>query len=252
MRYDIKEIKEFILRCYASAGQNSNSTDAAVLISLFCREVETSWKRHIRITNKGTETESWNLNEIYYFIELGLSKCFGDYFGINLITFKQFQHAYAKNENTHYRKEYLLKNPLPQLVAVEQHTKSGKDEIVVDSILSKLRSKKATNGDYIAWFLFLQEKGIVNDKSWIRFVLDETNKSEPAKERYQYELLRRKTICMSLVQEQLVLEINKELEAIENDNPKFTEIEYWAKVLFFESTFTSDDNISKLDDLLNK
>ncbi len=252
MKYDIKEIKEFILKCFASAGQNSNSTDAAVLINLFCREVETSWKRHVRITDKGLETESWNLNEIYYFIELGLSKVFGEYFGINLITFKQFQHAYTKNENTHYRKEYLLKNPLPPLIEISQHTESGKDEIVIDSMLSKLRNKKSTSGDYVAWFTFLQEKGIVNDKSWFKFVIDEANKKEPAKERYKAELLKRKTICMSLAQEHLVLEINKEIENIENDNPNFTEIQFWAKVLFFEDKFSSEENINKLEKLIKK
>jgi hypothetical protein len=55
---------------------------------------------------------------------------------------------------------------------------------------------------------------------------------------------------MSLVQEHLVLEINKELEAIEKDNPKFAEIEYWAKVLFFENTFCTDENINKLETFL--
>jgi hypothetical protein len=196
-----------------------------------------SWKRY-------------NLSEIIYFINLGLKGIFGNFAGLSMATFCQFETNYQKHENNYYRKEYLRLNPLPELVAVQQHTESGKDEIVADSIISRLRSKKATNGDYVVWFSYLQEKGLVNDKSWIKFVIDEVNKSEPAKERYKSELLKRKTICMSLVQEHLVLEINKELEAIEKDNPKFAEIEYWAKVLFFENTFCTDENINKLETFL--
>lgn len=250
MKYKINQIEEFIIKCYAHAKQNPSVNDVDLLVRLFCNEVETNWKRHIRITDKGLETESWNLNEIYYFIELGLTKVFGDYFGINLLTFKQFQHAYTKNEFAYYRKEYLIKNPLPSLEKLEQHTESGKDEIVIDSMLSKLRNKKSTSGDYVAWFTFLQEKGIVNDKSWLKFVINEANKKEPAKERYKAEILKRKTIFMSLVQEHLVLEINKEIENIDNDNPNFTEIQSWAKVLFFEETFSSEENINKLESLL--
>jgi hypothetical protein len=243
MKYEIKEIKEFILRCYASAGQNSNSEDAALLINLFCREVETNWKRHIRITNKGQENESWNLNEVFYFIDLGLSKVFGDYFGINLITFKQFEHAYSKNENSYYRKQYLLKNPLPVLEAIEQHTESGKDEIVIDAMISKLKSKNYTDADLNVWYDFLEQKGAIKLDRWKQY------KTEGA-EKYTKELHKRSNFAQHNNLKDLYNEIKKALDLAKESKYDAVELTYHSKVHFMELTFCNDENINKLETFL--
>lgn len=248
MNYQIKEVTDFILKCYASAGQSPSIQDVDALIMLFCREVETNWKRHVRITNKGEETESWNLNEIFYFIELGLSNTFGDYFGINLIAFKKFEHAYSKNENSYYRKQYLIKNPLPQLESLAQHTETGKDEIVIDSIISKLRNNSATEADYNVWFTFLEKKGAVNVKSWSKFIYNKQDDYEPAKERYLQELGKRKRFAESTYNLDLLGQINKQIESAENNQPDIKEIEFWCKVIFFEKL--DSEKIDKLEKYL--
>jgi hypothetical protein len=243
MKYEIKEIKEFILRCYASAGQNSNSEDAALLINLFCREVETNWKRHIRITNKGQENESWNLNEIFYFIDLGLSKVFGDYFGINLITFKQFEHAYSKNENSYYRKQYLLKNPLPVLEAIEQHTESGKDEIVIDAILKGLKTKNCSNANLSIWYNFLEQKNIIG-KNRFKIYSDES------KNYIKKMLYKSKLEAQNNNLKETITEIKKELEMASNGIFDSNEEDRIAKSIFMQKTFYIDENINKLETFL--
>ena len=252
MNYQINEVKNFILKCYASAGQNPSIQDVDALIMLFCREVETNWKRHIRITNKGEETESWNLNEIFYFIELGLTKVFGEYFGINLITFKQFEHAYSKNEYIHYRRQYLIKNPLPPQKELSQYTDSGKDEVVIDSIINKLRNNTASEADYNVWFTFLEKKGAVNNRSWQKFIYNKEDDYEPAKERYMLELVKRKRFAESTYNLELLSIINKNLQNVDNNQPDIKEIEFWSKILFFEELAQDSNKINQLETFLKQ
>ena len=240
MKYQIKEVTDFILKCFASAGQSPSIQDVDALIMLFCREIETNWKRHIRITNKGQETESWNLNEIFYFIDLGLSNVFGDYFGINLITFKKFEHAYSKNENSYYRKQYLLKNPLPQLESLAQHTESGKDEIVIDAMLSKLKSNNYTDADLNVWYDFLEQKGAVKLNRWKQY---ETLGAE----KYTQELHKRSNFAQSNNLKDLYNEIKKALEMAKELKYDAVELAYHSKVYFMEVTFTNENNLKKLE-----
>jgi len=240
MNYQIKEVADFILKCYACAGQSPSIQDVDALINLFCREVETSWRRHVRVSNKGEENERWNLNEIYYFIELGLSKVFGDYFGINLITFKQFEHAYSKQEYLQYRKAYLEKNPYPPQKELSQYTESHKEEVVKKSIVDKINDKSCKETDYAPWYDFLVGKKIIKENAWKKYIYNSEDDYDPAKDRLLIHLRTRKEVATNLRQFHLIDGIMKDIEDAEKDNPNIEDIKYWCKVLFFEDIINNE------------
>jgi hypothetical protein len=183
------------------------------------------------------------LSEIIYFINLGLKGIFGNFAGISMATFCQFETAYQKHENNYYRKEYLRFNPLPELVAVQQHTESGKDEIVIDAMISKLKSKNYTDADLNVWYDFLEQKSAIKLDRWKQY------KTEGA-EKYTKELHKRSNFAQHNNLKDLYNEIKKALDLAKELKYDVIELTYHSKVHFMELTFCTDENINKLETFL--
>lgn len=230
---------QLVIKSYNWIGYKYTDTDIEFMVSALNNLLNTTWKRY-------------KIKEVDYFITLGLNGVFGNFAGISMATFCQFETAYQRHDNVHYRKEYIRLNPPEQLVELVDNTDTGKDEIVINSILTKLRQKIALQGDYIAWFDFLLKKGITRNRSLDKFRFNEEENYSPVEERYRLELLERKRICLNSHQKDLVTQIDKELLALENATPNEVEIDFWLKVMFFEETFGSEENINKLELLLTK
>ena len=230
---------QLVIKAYNWVGYKYSEQDAEFMTNALTDLLNKAWKRY-------------KIKEVDYFITLGLNGVFGNFAGISMATLCQFETAYQKNDNVHYRKEYLRLNPPEQLVELVSNTDSGKDEVVIDSIINKLRNNTSSEADYNVWFTFLENKGAVNDRSWQKFIYNKEEEYEPAKERYMLELGKRKRFAENIVNTELVLEMNKKIHDAENDNPDTKEIEFWSKVLFFEELGQDSNKINQLETFLKQ
>ena len=230
---------QLIIKAYNWVGYKYTDTDIEFMASALNNLLNTTWKRY-------------KIKEVDYFITLGLNGVFGSFAGISMATLCQFETAYQKHDNVHYRKEYLRLNPPQEQHQLVSNTDTGKDEIVIDSIILKLRDNSASEADYNVWFRFLQEKGAVNHRSWQKFIYNKQDDYEPANERYLLELGKRKRFAESTYNLDLLSKINKKIHDAEHDNPDTIEIEFWCKVLFFEELASDNDKINKLEQFLKK
>jgi hypothetical protein len=229
-KFSKEQILEVITNSYAFVGYKQDVDDIRLLLELMFVHANKSWKRY-------------NLSEIIYFINLGLKGIFGNFAGLSMATFCQFETAYQKHENNYYRKEYLRLNPLPELVAVQQHTESGKDEIVIDAMISKLKSKNYTDADLNVWYDFLEQKGAIKLDRWKQY------KTEGA-EKYTKELHKRSNFAQNNNLKDLYNEIKKALDLTKELKYDVIELTYHSKVHFMELTFCTDENINKLETFL--
>ena len=238
-KFNKKEILELIMKCYNFVGYKHNESDVKILLNFLHEEFNKNWKRY-------------NFKEIEYLIILGLKGNFGSFAGISMATICQFETAYQKHDNVHYRKEYLRLNPPQEQHQLVSNTDTGKDEVVIDSIITKLRDNSGSEADYNVWFRFLEEKGAVNHRSWQKFIYNKQDDYEPANERYLLELGKRKRFAESTYNLDLLSKINKKIHDAEHDNPDTIEIEFWCKVLFFEELASDIEKINKLEQFLKK
>jgi hypothetical protein len=209
-KFSKEQILEVITNSYAFVGYKQDVDDIRLLLELMFVHANKSWKRY-------------NLSEIIYFINLGLKGIFGNFAGSSMATFCQFETAYQKHENNYYRKEYLRLNPLPVLEAIEQHTESGKDEIVIDAMISKLKSKKFTDADLNVWYDFLEQKGAIKLNRWKQY------KTEGA-EKYTKELHKRSNFAQHNNLKDLYNEIKKALDLAKESKYDAVELTYHSKV----------------------
>lgn len=230
---------QLVIKAYNWVGYKYSEQDAEFMTNALTDLLNKTWKRY-------------KIKEVDYFITLGLNGVFGNFAGISMATFCQFETAYQKNDNVHYRKEYLRLNPPEQLVELVSNTDSGKDELVIDSILNKLRNNTASEADYNVWFTFLEKKGAVNNRSWQKFIYNKEDDYEPAKERYLLELGKRKRFAESTYNLELLSIINKNLQNVDNNQPDIKEIEFWSKVLFFEELAQDSNKINQLETFLKQ
>jgi hypothetical protein len=229
-KFSKEQILEVITNSYAFVGYKQDVDDIRLLLELMFVHANKSWKRY-------------NLSEIIYFINLGLKGIFGNFAGLSMATFCQFETNYQKHENNYYRKEYLRLNPLPVLEAIEQHTESGKDEIVIDAMISKLKSKNYTDADLNVWYDFLEQKGAIKLDRWKQY------KTEGA-EKYTKELHKRSNFAQHNNLKDLYNEIKKALDLAKELKYDAVELTYHSKVHFMELTFSTDENINKLETFL--
>jgi hypothetical protein len=229
-KFSKEQILEVITNSYAFVGYKQDVDDIRLLLELMFVHANKSWKRY-------------NLSEIIYFINLGLKGIFGNFAGLSMATFCQFETNYQKHENNYYRKEYLRLNPLPVLEAIEQHTESGKDEIVIDAMISKLKSKNYTDADLNVWYDFLEQKGAIKLDRWKQY------KTEGA-EKYTKELHKRSNFAQHNNLKYLYNEIKKALDLAKELKYDVIELTYHSKVHFMELTFCTDENINKLETFL--
>jgi hypothetical protein len=229
-KFSKEQILEVITNSYAFVGYKQDVDDIRLLLELMFVHANKSWKRY-------------KLSEIIYFINLGLKGIFGNFAGLSMATFCQFETNYQKNENNYYRKEYLRLNPLPVLEAIEQHTESGKDEIVIDAMISKLKSKNYTDADLNVWYDFLEQKGAIKLDRWKQY------KTEGA-EKYTKELHKRSNFAQHNNLKDLYNEIKKALDLAKESKYDVIELTYYSKVYFMELTFCTDENINKLETFL--
>jgi len=237
------DVKNFILKCFTITGFNTNVDDVKVLCLLFTKEVETNWRRYVRVSNKGQDNEQWDLNEIFYFIELGLSNVFGDYFGISLITFKKFEHAYTKQEYTHYRKLYLLKNPLPPKIELVAHTESGKDDMFITSMLDKLKNGTFAEHDAAVYFDFLCSKNATKHEILEKYY-DEGAKL------YLESLHKRLNLAHYANDKEMYSNIKTYIEMAKENKYDSVELDYFTKVYYIRYKFSDIENINKLEEFL--
>jgi hypothetical protein len=230
---------QLIIKAYNWVGYKYTDTDIEFMASALNNLLNTTWKRY-------------KIKEVDYFITLGLNGVFGNFAGISMATLCQFETAYQKHDNVHYRKEYLRLNPPQEQHQLVSNTDTGKDEVVIDSIISKLRDNSASEADYNVWFRFLEQKSAVNDRSWQKFIYNKEDDYEPANERYLLELGKRKRFAESTYNLDLLSKINKKINDAEHDNPDTIEIEFWCKVLFFEELSLDSEKINKLEQFLKK
>jgi len=230
---------QLIIKAYNWVGFKYTDDDIAFMEASLKNLLNTTWKRY-------------KIKEVDYFITLGLNGVFGNFAGISMATLCQFETAYQKHDNVHYRKEYLRLNPPQEQHQLVSNTDSGKDEVVINSIISKLRDNSASEADYNVWFSFLQQKGAVNDKSWQKFIYKKEDDYEPANERYLLELGKRKRFAETTYNLDLLSKINKKINDAEHDNSNTDEIEFWCKVLFFEELASDSEKINKLEQFLKK
>jgi hypothetical protein len=229
-KFTKEQILEIITNSYAFVGYKQDVNDIRLLLELMFVHANKSWKRY-------------NLSEIIYFINLGLKGIFGNFAGISMATFCQFETAYQKHENNYYRKEYLRLNPLPQLESLAQHTESGKDEIVIDAMISKLKSKNYTDADLNVWYDYLEQKGAIKLDRWKQY------KTEGA-EKYTQELHKRLKIAQNSNLKDLCIEIKKAFNLAKESKYDALELTYHSKVHFMKLTFCTDENINKLETFL--
>ena len=226
-KFSKEQILNVITSSYIFVGYKQNEDDIRMLLGVMHQYANQSWKRY-------------NLSEIIYFINLGLKGTFGNFAGLSMATFCQFETAYQKHENNYYRKEYLRLNPLPELQAIQQHTESGKDEIVIDAMLSKLKSNNYTDADLNVWYDFLEQKGAIKLNRWKQYETDGANK-------YTQELHKRSNFAQSNNLKDLYNEIKKALEMAKELKYDAVELAYHSKVYFMETTFTDENNLKKLE-----
>ena len=229
-KFSKEQILEVITNSYAFVGYKQDVDDIRLLLELMFVHANKSWKRY-------------NLSEIIYFINLGLKGIFGNFAGLSMATFCQFETNYQKHENNYYRKEYLRLNPLPVLEAIEQHTESGKDEIVIDAMISKLKSNNYTDADLNVWYDFLEQKGAIKLDRWKQY---ETEGAE----KYKKELHKRSNFAQHNNLKDLYNEIKKALDLTKELKYDVIELTYHSKVHFMELTFCTDENINKLETFL--
>jgi len=229
-KFSKEQILEIITNSYAFVGYKQDVDDIRLLLELMFVHSNQSWKRY-------------NLSEIIYFINLGLKGIFGQFAGLSMATFCQFETAYQKHENNYYRKEYLRLNPLPAIHSIQQHTESGKDEIVIDALLNKLKSKNYTDADLNVWYDFLEKKGAVKLDRWKQYETDGAKK-------YTQELHKRSNFAQTNNLKDLHNEIKKALEMAKESKYDIIELAYHSKVHFMELTFSTNENIDILEKYL--
>lgn len=225
-KFSKEQILEIITNSYAFVGYKQDVDDIRLLLELMYAHANQSWKRY-------------NLSEIIYFINLGLKGIFGQFAGLSMATFCQFETAYQKQENVYYRKEYIRLNPPEQLVELVDNTETGKDEIVIDAMLSRLKSKNCTDADLNVWYDFLEQKGAVKLGRWKQYEIE-------GAEKYTKELYKRSNFAQNNNLKDLYNEIKKALEMAKESKYNIIELSYHSKAHFMEVTFTNE-NINKLE-----
>lgn len=231
-KFSKEQILNVITSSYIFVGYKQNEDDIRMLLGVMYQYANQSWKRY-------------NLSEIIYFINLGLKGIFGQFAGLSMATFCQFETAYQKHENNYYRKEYLRLNPPEVKVELSQHTESGKDEIVIDAMLSKLKSKNYTDADLNVWYDFLEQKGAVKLGRWQQH-------TDKGAEKCKEALQKRLNFAQQNHLEHLYDEIKKGLNMAKESKYDAVDLAYHSKVYFMEVTFTNENNLKKLEIYLKK